>query len=119
LNMVINIWIICGGNVTTEWRRLLLLHNSYWLDGNYVLYQIIYKSLIPLACAEYNYSLTLSGASSIVISVRGWVNPGTKVRPGGCQWKNPATPSWIKLRDLPVCSAVPQPLHHRVPHTIR
>jgi hypothetical protein len=39
--------------------------------------------------------------------------PGPK---GLCQWKIKMTPSGI---DLPVCSAVPQPLRHRVPHSKR
>jgi hypothetical protein len=47
------------------------------------------------------------------ISVRGWVDPSSIVRPEKlCQWKIPKTPSGI---DLLICSAVPQPLRHCVP----
>jgi hypothetical protein len=41
--------------------------------------------------------------------LRGWVDPRAIVRPEGLyQWK-------IQSRHIPVCSAVPQPLRHRVP----
>jgi hypothetical protein len=52
----------------------------------------------------------------VLISVRGWVDPRAIVRPEGlCQWKNSSDTIGNRTHDLPVCSAVPQPLRHRVP----
>jgi hypothetical protein len=52
----------------------------------------------------------------VLISVRGWVDPRAIVRPEELlQWKIPVTPSGVDPATFRFCSAVPQPLRHRVP----
>jgi hypothetical protein len=51
----------------------------------------------------------------VLISVRGWVDPRAIVRPEGFSMKKSSDNISNLTRNIPVCSAVPQPLRHCVP----
>jgi hypothetical protein len=52
----------------------------------------------------------------VLIYVRGRVDPRAIVRPEELSKKNYCDTIGNRSLDVPVCSAVPQPLRHRVPH---
>jgi hypothetical protein len=106
---------------------LITSSNSSWPEGLYQWKNPVTQSGIPpISCASCP-GIGLSIVVCIVSYCMLWIFPAGKIRRASVgsetailgtrgQHANPyTTEAANRTRDLPVCSAVPQPLRHRVP----